>query len=245
MIAALAPACFSLIVRGDRAEFARIPLTIKDLGARLGAQAGVVAAGDHSAPVTHLGMRLVWTAVVLLAIVAIYLLMWRGWQSRGRRQSDVPPPPRVPTDLVDATEEAGADGLPGLRHGPVEAVYVSTTTAGDWLDRIVVHGLGVRSNAEVSVTDSGVLIEREGAPALWIPAGQLRGAHTATGMAGKFVGANGLVVLEWQLGPRLVDTGLRCERQADREPLLAALAALTTLTDSTDSTGRSTGSSSS
>ena len=210
-----------------------VPLGAGGVGGRaVGALAvpGLLLAGaDKSAPVTHLGMRLVWTAVVLLVIAGMYLLMWRGWKARGRRQSDVPPPPPLPPDVAEGAEP------PDLRHGPVEVVYVSTTTAGDWLDRIVVHSLGVRSNAEVSVTGAGVLIERQGAPALWIPAAQLRGAHTATGMAGKFVGANGLVVLEWQLGPRQVDTGLRCERQADREPLLAALTALTI------SPGRATG----
>ena len=32
-----------------------------------------------------------------------------------------------------------------------EGQYVATTTAGDWLDRIAVHGLGIRTNAELSV----------------------------------------------------------------------------------------------
>ena len=31
----------------------------------------------------------------------------------------------------------------------VEGVYASTTTSGNWLDRIAAHGLGVRSNAWV------------------------------------------------------------------------------------------------
>jgi hypothetical protein len=107
-------------------------------------------------------------------------------------------------------EGAFASGADGHSTGEgIEAVYVSSTSEGDWLDRIAVHGLGERSNARVHVADAGVLIEREGASDVFIPAESLRGVRLATGMAGKYLREEGLVVITWQHGDRTLDTGLK------------------------------------
>ncbi|WNB84257.1 hypothetical protein [Cellulomonas sp. ATA003] len=120
--------------------------------------------------------------------------------------------------------------------GPLDATYVSSTVAGDWLERVVAHDLGARSRAVVQVFTGGVRIQRQGATDLWIAASALRAATTAPGMAGKYVGGDGLVVLTWQLpdtaaqldtgaqsdtGTQL-DTGLRPRRAEDRTALLDA-----------------------
>ncbi|NUP50978.1 MAG: hypothetical protein HOW97_27250 [Catenulispora sp.] len=152
-------------------------------------------ADQHSAPVTHVGQRILWTVVTVAVLAGIYLLMWRGWKKRQARQADVPPLNEVPE---------GAFSGEG-----VEAVYVSSTSEGDWLDRIAVHGLGERSNALVRVAAQGVLIEREGASDVFIPAAALRGVRLATGMAGKYLRDEGLVVITWQHGDRTLDTGLK------------------------------------
>jgi hypothetical protein len=39
-------------------------------------------ADKHSAPVTHLGSRILWTVVTVAVLAGIYLLMWRGWKKR-------------------------------------------------------------------------------------------------------------------------------------------------------------------
>lgn len=173
----------------------------------------MVLAAEESAKVTHLGSRLLWTGLVLLVLLALYGLMWRGWRARGRRQGSLPSPPAPPTP--------GAVVL-----GPVDGVYVSSTTEGDWLDRIVAHGLGVRAQAQLSVEDAGVRIERQGASTVWIPAGDVRGVRLAPGMAGKFVGEGGLVVVTWQLGPASLDTGFRARFAEDRDEVLDAVMVL-------------------
>jgi hypothetical protein len=122
------------------------------------------------------------------------------------------------------------DELGHARLAPVDATYVSTTRAGDWLDRVTAQDLGVRSSAQVAVFDAGVRITRQGATDLFVPATALRGASGAPGLAGKVVGGEGLVVLTWQADPadpRGLDTGLRPKHAADRERLLAALTTLT------------------
>jgi hypothetical protein len=169
-----------------------------------------------AAPTTQLGERLGWTALLLAGVAGIYLLMWRGWRNRKARQGDVPALPELPADL-------GADVIP-----PVGGVYVSSTTAGDWLDRIAVRDLGVRSPAVVHVTRAGVSFDRTGASDVFVPAAYLRGVRREKGMAGKFLTGAGLVVVTWEHGDRMLDTGFRPDRARDSGALVAAIDDLVT-----------------
>jgi hypothetical protein len=157
-------------------------------------------------------------AVVVLLLALALWGMCAGWRARGRRTALlVPSLPVVPDDLGDARTE------------PAEAVYVSSTRAGDWLDRVVAHDLGARSGAVVRVHDAGVLVRRTGAQDVWVPAGRLTAVGTSRGQAGKFVGPEGLVVLTWVPDPATgtaLDTALRVRHDADKEALLTAARSL-------------------
>lgn len=162
-------------------------------------------------------------AIALLVLLAVFLVLYVTLIGRRRLAQRtttlVPRPPEVP----------GADHVGSVRFGPLEAVYVSTTLHGDWLARVGAHGLGDRSNSLVSVHDGGVLVEREGADDLWVPVHAIRSTSLAPGMAGKYVGADGLVVLTWavpeadDVAAALVDTGLRTRRAEDRGALVDAV----------------------
>jgi hypothetical protein len=155
-----------------------------------------------------------WVALTVVIIVVIVALMALGWRNRLRRQADVPAPPAVPTDVGRVLYEA-------------EGQYVATTTAGDWLDRIAVHGLGIRGNAVARVHPEGVHLDRTGARPVWIPRADLVSVQLAGGMAGKFVEKEGLVVITWHYGQgERVDTGFRTRHAAHKAQLLAAVAAL-------------------
>lgn len=175
----------------------------------------VLATVRESAPVTQWPERLAWTFATVLAIVLIGLLMRRGWRRRVARDQDLPPLPGV---------AAGHGGSVVL--GPVEATYVCTTTAGDWLDRIAAQGLGARATAAVEISARGIRIERDGVDQpLFLPAVALRGVSTAPGMAGKFVGGDGIVVITWAHGrtrdsERLLDTGLHVRHADDSAAVL-------------------------
>ncbi|MFN0281736.1 MAG: hypothetical protein ACKVZ6_07155 [Kineosporiaceae bacterium] len=157
-------------------------------------------------------MSRVQAFALLLALVPVaWALMWLGWRARGRSQSGLPRPHAVQTQ-------------PGGR--AYEGVYVSTTTHGDWLDRVVVHGLGVRSDVAAYVGADGVALVRRGAPSVFVPRGDLVGAGRTSGMAGKFVEADGLAVITWVLGRTTVDTGIRLRRATDTADLVAAVSAL-------------------
>jgi hypothetical protein len=168
----------------------------------------------RSAPVTDWGARLAWTAGVLLVVAGLYLLMWRGWRRRGRRQQDVPSLPPVPPD-------------PGpVLVGPVDGVYVTTTRHGDWLDRVVAHGLGPRSRGTLTVAEAGALLVRRGAPDVFVPAGALTGARLERGLAGKVVEEGGLVVLTWEHGDVRLDTGFRAAEVARHDDVIDAVTGL-------------------
>lgn len=151
------------------------------------------------------------SAVVPLA--AIVTLMWLGWRGKLKRQAGVGELPEVPEGLG-----AAAISVPGQ--------YVVTTSTGDWLDRLAVHGLGLRTPGVANVHPDGVVIERKGAQDLFIAKDALTQVGTQAGMAGKFVEKDGLVVISWQLADTEVDTGFRTTEAGAKRPLIEALQAL-------------------
>ncbi|WP_457962527.1 hypothetical protein M1E17_13330 [Arthrobacter sp. D1-29] len=149
--------------------------------------------------------------LAMLAIIAVvFVLIWIGWRNRLRRQADVEPLPALPA-------------TPGTPLTSAEGQYVASTTAGDWLDRIAVHGLGIRTNAVLSVYPSGVFFERSGAPDVFIPVADLSSVRQDSGMAGKFVEKDGLLVVSWKLGAHELDTGFRTRHAADKDALFESL----------------------
>ncbi|MCU0300430.1 MAG: hypothetical protein MUF35_02350 [Candidatus Nanopelagicales bacterium] len=168
----------------------------------------------ESAPVTQWGPRLLLTLATLAILGLAVWGMRRGWRARGTRQADVPTPPAPPTDLAPDP----AVGVPGL--------YVATTSAEDLLDRIVVHGLGHRGRAVLTVTDRGVLVDRVGEAPVWIPLADLRGVRLGSGQAQKAFEAGGLILVRWVLGPREVETGFRADVPEQHIATATALRAL-------------------
>jgi hypothetical protein len=152
----------------------------------------------------------------LLVVAAGYYGMYRGWRNRQARQSDLAPLPPAPSDDKAEFSKRG-----------VEGVYVATTTAGDWMDRIAVHELGVRSTADLAVSEAGLIFHRQGAADVFIPADHLTGVRTDRGIAGKVTAEkSGLVVVTWNHDGRELDTGFRPRRKADTAPLTASISTL-------------------
>jgi hypothetical protein len=152
----------------------------------------------------------------LLVLAAAYYGMYRGWRNRQSRQADLAPLPAVPEAVTQHDKTRG-----------VEGVYVATTSAGDWMDRIAVHELGVRSIADLAVSEAGLIFRRQGAADVFIPAGHLTGVRTDRGIAGKVTAEkSGLVVVSWNHDGRELDTGFRPRRKADLGALTESIATL-------------------
>jgi hypothetical protein len=162
----------------------------------------------EQAQVTNWPARIAWTALVIGVIALVLWAMRRGWKARVQRQSDVPAP-AAPT--AEPMEEA----IPGL--------YLGTSVSGDWLDRIAAHGLGVRSRALVDWSESGVAMHRQGAPSLVIPAADILGVRADSGVAATVRSKDSVVVITWQLGERVVDTGFRADDASGHRTVLDGL----------------------
>jgi hypothetical protein len=133
---------------------------------------------------------------VVLFVLLVLGMRW-GWRNRGRRQAGLPALDPVPAEL-------GPDLV-----APLTGLYVGSTIATEWQNRIVAHGLGERADAVARLTGRGVVIERQGSTPIFIAGPALVDARLEPALAGKVVGRGGLLVLRWRLGEQLLDTGLR------------------------------------
>lgn len=163
--------------------------------------AGSASGGEHSAKVTHWTDRIGWIVGLALVVGLVYWLMRQGWQWRRTLQGGLPGLPQAPDD-------------PGTPLLTLEGRYHGSTTAGQWLDRIVAHGLGVRSKAALTLTEQGLDVDRTGAPGFFVPAAALRGARLDKGIAGKVLTEGGLLVVTWEHAGTLIDSGFRSDQAA-------------------------------
>jgi hypothetical protein len=167
-------------------------------------------AEKKSAQVTDWAARAGWLVGLVLFVALVYWLMREGWKWRGTLQGDVPELPSAPDDLGPARLS-----MSGRYHG--------STTAGQWLDRIVAHGLGTRSRAELTLTDAGLDVVRPGAADFFVPAAALHEARLDKGIAGKVLTEGGLLVVTWAHGDRLIDSGFRSDRAAEHNEWVDAI----------------------
>lgn len=152
----------------------------------------------------------VLAVVITLALIALALWgMRRGWVRRQRRQSDIPVPQQDPGSLTFALAESG--------------MFLGTSRHGDWLDRIAVHGLGVRSRATCHVGADGVWLERDGATDVVIPVTALVEIRIDRGVASTVRSKDSVLVFSWNLGDACVDTGFRPSTAYSQQLLLDAL----------------------
>ncbi|WP_225626810.1 hypothetical protein [Streptomyces werraensis] len=170
----------------------------------------LLAAERESAEVTDWAARIGWVVGLALFVALVYWLMREGWKWRGTLQSDLPELHSAPDDPGPATLT-----MSGRYHG--------STTAGQWLDRIVAHGLGTRSRAELTLSDAGLDVVRPGADDFFIPVDALREARLDKGIAGKVLTEGGLLVITWQHGDRLIDSGFRSDHAAEHTEWVDAL----------------------
>jgi hypothetical protein len=162
----------------------------------------LLAAGKESAEVTDWAARVGWVVGLGLFVALVYWLMREGWKWRSTLQGDLPELPTVPDE-------------PGPAKLTMSGRYHGSTTAGQWLDRIVAHGLGTRSRAELTLTDAGLDVVRPGAADFFVPVAALREARLDKGIAGKVLTEGGLLIVTWAHGGKLIDSGFRSDHAAE------------------------------
>ncbi|MFB7087460.1 hypothetical protein [Streptomyces sp. NPDC056296] len=170
----------------------------------------LLAAEKESAEVTDWAARIGWVVGLGLFVALVYWLMREGWKWRSTLQGDLPELPSAPDDLGAAKLT-----MSGRYHG--------STTAGHWLDRIVAHGLGTRSRVELTLTDAGLDVVRPGASDFFVPVAALREARLDKGIAGKVLTEGGLLVVTWEHGDKMIDSGFRSDHAAEHNEWVETL----------------------
>lgn len=143
--------------------------------------------------------RTLWVVGCLALFLLCLWLMYRAWNKKAARQRDrIGELPAVPAEL-------GAQLLE-----PTTGLYLGSTIAPSWQDRIAVGDLGFRATAELTRFERGILLERDGATPIWIPQESVTAVRTERGHAGKVMTNNGVLVIRWTLPSGTeIDTGFR------------------------------------
>lgn len=110
-----------------------------------------------------------------------------------------------------------------------KCLYVATTFADRPLERVLAHGLAHRGVAYVRITDSGVEVSRTGEFSFLIPKADLIDVGSASAVIDRAVERDGLVSIEWNLGPerleshfRFVDSEIRAKSISQLSRLVGA-----------------------
>ena len=171
--------------------------------------------------------RLQAVGILLVALGLTYALLYAAWLRGQRRHASA---------AIAAERRAPGAGPP---QGPplpderlsvivVDGTYISTTTARSRLERVTVEGLGNGGRATLTVrrgdADQLVRIERQGEATVVVPSARLVSVRRDRGMAGKWIGANRVVVLRWRADDgALYETGFLPRHKADVDRIESAL----------------------
>lgn len=142
---------------------------------------------------------LIFAAVIAVVIALLITLMLRGWKRRALRQVELIG--KLPA-LPDAVGPALA--------GPIKGLYVGSTLAPSWQDRIAVGDLGFRTKAVLTRYPEGIMMQRSGVTPIWIPDDSITAIRTERGIAGKALTHEGILAIRWKLATGTeIDTGFR------------------------------------
>ena len=142
--------------------------------------------------------------LIIAALLAVFIAlairqMHRGWLHRAQRQVELigalpPLPDTVGSAIIPATK----------------GLYVGSTIAPSWQDRIAVGDLGFRSKAVLTRYPEGIMLQRSGTGPIWIPEESITAIRTERGIAGKALTHDGILAIRWRLPAGTeIDTGFR------------------------------------
>jgi hypothetical protein len=93
---------------------------------------------------------------------------------------------------------------------PTKGLYVGSTIAPSWQDRIAAGDLGYRCKAVLTRYPEGIMLQRSGATPIWIPDEAITAIRTERGIAGKAMTHEGILAIRWKLPSGTeIDTGFR------------------------------------
>jgi hypothetical protein len=149
---------------------------------------------------------LIFAAVLVVVIAVVIQLMMRGWRRRAEQQQE------LIGNLPDLPDELG------MASAHSRGMYIGSTFAPAWNERVTAGDLGYRSKAVLTRYPEGIIVERTRAQPIWIPQGSITAVRTERGLtsgAGRVAARNGILAIRWRLPSGVeIDTGFRAD---DRE----------------------------
>ena len=142
--------------------------------------------------------------LIIAALLAVFIAlairqMLRGWLHRAQRQAELigalpPLPDTVGSAIIPATK----------------GLYVGSTIAPSWQDRIAVGDLGFRCKAVLTRYPEGIMLQRSGTGPIWIPEESITAIRTERGIAGTALTHDDILAIRWRLPSGTeIDTGFR------------------------------------
>ena len=148
---------------------------------------------------------LVMAGVVALLIAVLIQAMIRGWRRRVERQAKIVGTLPALPDTVGPVVVAATKGL-----------YVGSTLAPHWNDRVAAGDLGFRAKSVLSRYPEGIMLQRTGAGPIWIPDDAIVDIRTEKYLAGKALTHDGILAIRWRLPSGVeIDTGFRADDRRD------------------------------
>lgn len=151
----------------------------------------------QSAEVTNLPERAV---LVLIFIATVCLAVWgmrRAWLGKQAKQSFIDAPADLPSGFV--SEHA------------VEGRYLAASLTGDWLSRVVVHGLGIPSRCTLAWNRDGIAVQRPTSTSFFVPWADVISVRPDRAIAGRAFERDGIAVITIQVGANRLDFGFRAD----------------------------------
>jgi hypothetical protein len=144
---------------------------------------------------------LIMAALVAVAIAVLIQAMMRGWRHRAERQAAL-----IGT-LPTMPDTVGPAIIPAIK-----GLYVGSTLAPHWNDRVAVGDLGDRAKAVMTRYPEGIMLQRTGASPIWIPDDSIGAIRTERAIAGKAMTHEGILAIRWRLPSGTeIDTGFRAD----------------------------------
>ncbi|MGA9373973.1 MAG: transporter [Mycobacterium sp.] len=153
---------------------------------------------------TLIGSLVVAAAIALLIGFFIRQLL-RGWRHRIERQAQ-----------LIGNLPALPDTVGPLLTGPTKGLYVGSTIAPHWNDKVAAAALGFRAKAVLARYPEGIMLQRSGTGPIWIPDESIVAVRIERAIAGKALTHDGIVAIRWRLPSGTdIDTGFRADERDD------------------------------
>lgn len=144
---------------------------------------------------------LIIAGLLVLVIAVVMQAMIRGWRRRAERQA------RIVGTLPSLPDTVGPVIISATK-----GLYVGSTLAPHWNDRVAAGDLGFRAKAVISRYPEGIMLQRTGAGPIWIPDDAIVGIRAEKNLVGKALTHEGILAIRWRLQSGIeIDTGFRAD----------------------------------